>query len=69
MNTQQVIGARIRALREGRGLTRVALAERIGVNPMTIYRWERGGADPKEKSKDKFLEVFNITIGQLYKGL
>ena len=69
MNTQQIIGARIRALREGKGLTRVALAERIGVNPMTIYRWERGGAAPREDFLFRLLKELGATIGQLYKGL
>lgn len=69
MNTQQVIGARIRALREAKGLTRVALAEIIGANPMTIYRWERGGAAPKEQSLFKLLKEFSTTRSKLYKGL
>ena len=69
MNTQQVIGARIRALREGKGLTRAALGLRIDANPMTIYRWERGGAAPREDFLFRLLKELGTTREQLNKGL
>lgn len=44
MNTDanDTIGARIKALREDRGLTQAALAERAGVHPVTVAKWESG---------------------------
>jgi putative ABC transport system ATP-binding protein len=36
------LGARIKSLREAKGLTQVQLGERVGVDGMTISRWERG---------------------------
>lgn len=35
-------GERMRALREGLGLSQAALGELIGISPNTIARWERG---------------------------
>jgi len=32
----------VRRLRHRLGLTQLALAERIGVHPFTVSRWERG---------------------------
>ena len=32
----------MKRLREKMGLTQEALAERVGVHPMTVSRWERG---------------------------
>ena len=36
----------IRTLREALGLTQAQLGERIGVDKMTVYRWERGMVRP-----------------------
>lgn len=36
------IGARIRSVREARGLTQVMLAERVGVTRSAIAQWETG---------------------------
>lgn len=36
----------ILSLREAMGLTQVELAERIGVDSMTVSRWERGAVKP-----------------------
>ena len=69
MNTQQVIGARIRALREGKKLSQEALALRIGFKKNTISRWERGAMKPQDDSLFMLLKELGVTIGQLYKGL
>lgn len=36
----------IRTLREALGLTQAQLGERLGVEKMTVYRWERGMVKP-----------------------
>ena len=36
------IGDRIRMLRERQGLSQVALARKLGLNPSTVVAWERG---------------------------
>jgi transcriptional regulator with XRE-family HTH domain len=38
----ELFGERIRARREGLGLSQVALAQRLGVNASTVVAWERG---------------------------
>lgn len=46
----------IRTLREALGLTQAALAERLGVDAMTVSRWERGTVKPRAsavKAMDK----------------
>ncbi|MBL9000237.1 MAG: helix-turn-helix domain-containing protein [Phycisphaerae bacterium] len=40
----------IRALREALGLTQTELAERIGVDKMTVARWEWGKLRPRRKA-------------------
>jgi len=43
---QNALGREIAAAREAAGLTQVALAAAIGVDPQTISRWERGDRNP-----------------------
>lgn len=43
MTIEQIVGARIRALRKRNGFTQEELAERAGMAPQTISRAERGG--------------------------
>lgn len=46
----------IRTLREALGWTQRELAERIGVDPLSVSRWERGAVKPSEaavKALDK----------------
>ena len=38
----QTSGERLASLRQASGLTQAAFAERIGVSPVTVCRWERG---------------------------
>jgi len=39
------IGRRIRELREAKGLSQAALAQELGVSPVTVYRWESGARE------------------------
>ena len=39
-------GLRLRRLREARGLSRAALAAKLGVSKETIYRYENNAQDP-----------------------
>jgi len=43
-------GAEVRRLRRRLGLTQVQLAERVGVNPITVSRWERGAMGIRESA-------------------
>lgn len=48
MNDEQVydFGVRLRQLREDRGLSRSALAKKIGVSKETLYRYENNTQSP-----------------------
>ncbi|MEQ3626120.1 MAG: helix-turn-helix transcriptional regulator [Celeribacter sp.] len=47
MDRSQGLGARIAAARAAQGLTPDALAERLGVRPDTVTRWEQGDSAPR----------------------
>lgn len=69
MNRKNIVGARLKAKRIEKKLTRRALGERIGVTIKTIYCWEAGLTEPKAASLDKALAIFKMTRSKLYKGL
>ncbi len=51
----------IKAEREARGMKREELAVKLGVNPVTIYRWETTDRAPHKIFMDKLRGVFDQT--------
>jgi transcriptional regulator with XRE-family HTH domain len=47
------LGDKVREFRRVRGLSQKKLAERLGVDPMTLARWEKGKHRPTKKLLDK----------------
>jgi transcriptional regulator with XRE-family HTH domain len=39
------------------GLTQESLAKAIGVNPVTVYRWEKGNSEPAAEKLDLILDM------------
>ena len=48
-------------LRKSQGLTQEALAEKIGVNPITVSQWERGKYSPTASNVPKVAKALGIT--------
>ncbi len=56
------IGDRIRQYRVQNGLSLGKLAKRLGIDPTTLARWERGQIEPKGKLNDRVnLFLMNLT--------
>jgi transcriptional regulator with XRE-family HTH domain len=51
----------IRQLREEHNLTQLALANRAGVTPSTIYNWESGRFEPKALQLRAVARVFGVS--------
>jgi len=64
--TEAPIPNRIAELREGAGLSRVELADRIGVNPQTIGYLERGEYNPSLALAFRLAELFDLPIEQVF---
>jgi len=60
-----VIGNRIRKAREHNNLTQKALAELLGVQPQTVWRWEKGERAPWTSQIIKLAEALGTTISFL----
>jgi putative transcriptional regulator len=51
-------GAEIKGLREALGLTQVQLSQLLGVHPLTLSKWERGGPGGPTPHQMALLESF-----------
>ena len=56
---------RLKELRELRKITRVELAEKIGVTKLTILNWEHGTHEIKGSNAKKLAEYFNVSVPYL----
>jgi DNA-binding XRE family transcriptional regulator len=57
---------RIAELRGRAGLSRVELAQRVGVNPQTIGYLERGEYNPSLVLAFRLADLFDLTIEQIF---
>lgn len=58
---------KIMELRLERGLTKVQLAKKLGVNKRTILRWEQDMMSMSLKNAVKIAEFFEISLDELVK--
>ena len=63
--TPEDLGARVRELREGRGLTQEKVAELTGLATDTVRRIELGYYGPSFSTLVKIAVGFDLTVGQL----
>lgn len=47
------------------GYTQVSFADKLGVEPNTVWRWIRGDISPSDKRKQKIAELLGVKISQL----
>jgi putative transcriptional regulator len=57
---------RIAELREAAGLSRIQLAERVGVNPQTIGYLERGEYNPSLALAFRFADLFAMPLEEVF---
>lgn len=57
---------RIGELRERAGMTKVQLADRLGVDISTVCKWETGPNRPKADEILRLAELFGCTIDELF---
>lgn len=61
----QLVGTRLKSLRERKGIKSIELAERAGVTPQTITRIERGHTDVSFATLRKILAAMGYTLKDL----
>ena len=60
------IGNQIKQLRQRRGVTQEELADRLGVTPQAVSKWERGVATPDIAMLPEISAYFGVTIDELF---
>ena len=63
-----MMGARISALRVGRGMSQATLAERIGVTFQQVQKYERGAARVGASRLSKIASVLGVSVGELFEA-
>ena len=62
------IGKFIASLRKGKGLTQVALANRLSISDKTVSKWERGAGLPDVSLMLPLCEILEISVNELLTG-
>src|SRR5258708_7610681 len=65
-NYKVIIGQRLREECEKMGLTQQKLAEKIGVDPQTVARWELGKHFPDPEFRRELCELFQKSMEELF---
>lgn len=60
-----VFSQQLRTLREAQGLSIRALADRVGVSKVTIWKWERGDSEPRLHLIPPLAEALRVTPASL----
>lgn len=56
----------MKAARVNAGLTQEQLAEKLGVSPVTIWKWEHGQSEPKFSQFKKLCEAVDIDMADIF---
>lgn len=65
MNDQKTLGGTLRSLRKSNGLSRTAVAHRMGVTEVQVGRWERDENEPHPTNLAKLAEILGTTMESL----
>lgn len=68
VDEKRAIGYRLRRVREARGWERGDLAERLGVHPGSIARWETGGSVPHRYHLERIAEWTDVSADWILTG-
>lgn len=62
---KETFGSMVAALRKDKGMTQLALAEKMGVTDKAVSKWERDLSFPDVNSLPKLAEIFHVTVDEL----
>ena len=63
-----LFGERLKNAREASGMSRKTMANRIGVKPATVEKWESGKMDPRANRLQMLASLLNVPLLWLIAG-
>ncbi len=66
MDKKQMIGARIKEVRNKKGLTQEQLSEKMEINPKYLSSIERGNENPTLNTLIKLSESLEVGLGEIF---
>ena len=66
MNKKQMIGTRIKEIRNRKGLTQEQLSEKMEINPKYLSSIERGNENPTLNTLIKLSESLEVDLGEIF---
>ncbi len=63
-----LFGERLKNAREASGMSQKAMANRIGVKPATVEKWETGKMDPRANRLQMLASLLNVPLLWLIAG-
>lgn len=66
MNKKQMIGARIKEIRNKKGLTQEQLSERMEINPKYLSSIERGNENPTLNTLIRLSESLDVDLSEIF---
>lgn len=64
-NNTDTLGKRIMALRKAAGMTQEQVAERLGVSPQAVSKWENDVSCPDVTMIPRIAQLFNVSTDEL----
>lgn len=68
VNNSSSFAGRLRPLREGRMLSKTALAKKLGVSTTCVWNWEEGNTLPRLENLQALSEALDVPIDYLQSG-
>ena len=66
MDTKQMLGARIKNIRNKKGLTQEQLSEKMEINPKYLSSIERGNENPTLNTLIKLSESLEVDLSEIF---
>ena len=66
MDSKQLIGKRIKGLRQARGLSQATLAEKVGMSPKYLSSIERGKENPTLDTFIRLSAALGVELAELF---